>query len=184
VVYENDTGSTDANGQPHNSVCAVVLGGDSTAVATAIGLKKAPGITTYGSTSIVIYDSKGVPRTINFYELALQQVFVTVNIMTKTGYTGNTAALIQSAVSDFVDNLDIGAAVEQTSLYGPADLRGDEATGSTNMPQSALDLISKTYKITSITLGTAASPTGTADIEIPFNAAAVCPTTNVVVMTS
>ena len=51
-LYENNTASTDSNGIPSHSVSVVVDGGDVNAVAEAIFDKIAPGIGTYGSTSV------------------------------------------------------------------------------------------------------------------------------------
>ncbi len=65
VVFENDGDTTDSDGRPPHSIEAVVQGGDDEEVAAMIWRAKAPA-STYGSTSVVVIDSQGIPHTINF----------------------------------------------------------------------------------------------------------------------
>ncbi|KTR46981.1 bacteriophage protein, partial [Pantoea ananatis] len=65
-LYENDTGSQDANGLPAHSVAAIVDGGDVNAIAQVIQSKKGQGVATFGSTSITVPDAWQNPHTISF----------------------------------------------------------------------------------------------------------------------
>jgi len=49
---------------------------------------------------------------------------VTVQIKARTGYATSTVALIQQAVADYINSLDIGQRVDQGRLYLPAQLYG------------------------------------------------------------
>jgi uncharacterized phage protein gp47/JayE len=165
AIYENPTGTMDSNGVPPHSISNVVQGGDITAIATAIEEKKSPGTGTYGSTSVPITDPAGVPITINFWQLALVNIYVAVTITPLTGYVGTTGTALVDAIIAFINALPIGTAVYYDWLFGPATLYG-----------SALGL---TYKISSLFIGTAPSPVGTADIPILFNQAAETDATKV-----
>jgi hypothetical protein len=147
AMYKNDTGSTDANGTPPHSITAVVAGGSATQIAQTIALYKSPGVSTYGTTTEIVYDSIGVPSTINFFVLAYVPVAVLVNLNPLTGYTSNAASNIQAAIAYAVNELAIGENSYCGRLWGPANLDGDAATTATGSLQSALDLISDTYSL-------------------------------------
>lgn len=121
IVYENDTGSADGDGRPAHSITAVVAG--SSAIATTIAAKKAPGVTTYGTTSVVVYDSQGVPNTINFYILSVVLVSVTVNIHPLGNFATTTKTKIEQAVAGFISSLGIGAySIFLVSLVQPLSM--------------------------------------------------------------
>ncbi|HVI10240.1 MAG TPA: baseplate J/gp47 family protein [Candidatus Binatia bacterium] len=158
AIYENPTGTTDSNGLPPHSISNVVQGGDITAIATAIEEKKSPGTATYGSTSVSIEDPAGVPITINFWQLALVNVYVAVTITPLTNYVSTTGTALIQAIIDFINSLPIGTTVYYDWIFGPATLYGSQ--------------LGLTYRINSLFIGTAPSPTGTSDIAITFNEAA------------
>lgn len=179
LVYENDTDDEDANTLPPHSISAVVEGGDVTAIATAINLKKTPGTGTYGSTDVIVFDSRGIPKTIHFYVLADIPIYYEIDITALAGYVSSTAALIQKAVAAWTSALIIGQDVLDEKVYSPANLQGTIAVSATGFSQVQLDLLNNTYKITSIKLSTAPAPGGTGDIAIAFNAAAQGDTANI-----
>lgn len=179
LVYENATGSTDANGVPSHSISPIVNGGDVNAVASAIQSRKPPGIQTYGSTSVQVTDPVGLPITINFYQLTLVQIYVAITIHPLTGYVSTTGSLIQNAISAEINSMAIGAKVYLSRLYAPATLSGDASTNSSGLTQAQLDVLRQTYSITSLFIGTAPSPSGTSDISIAFNAAAQSSVANI-----
>lgn len=131
VGYDNDTGGVDVNGIPPNSLSIVVAGGDSAAIANAIAVKKTPGTRTYGTTSVQVTDSQGMPNTINFFVPQQIPISVTVTIRALNGYLSSTAAEIQQAVSDYINQLTIGEDVYVTRLYVPANLNGVEPISNT-----------------------------------------------------
>lgn len=157
-VYENPTGTTDSNGIPEHSISAVVQGGDLIKIATAIEATKSPGTGTYGSTSEIITDPAGVPITINFYVLALTQIYVAVTIKALPGYVSTTGALVQQTIQTFINALAIGGTVYYSWVQATAGLIGNP--------------LQTTFKLVSLAIGTTPSPVGTSDLTIAFNAAA------------
>lgn len=153
--YENDTGTTDDNGIPGHSIALVVIGGDSVAIATAIANGKlGPG--TYGSISEVIIDQNGVPNTISFSRPTAERVIANLSITALTGYVATTGALIQSALSAWVEALPIGGSVNLNDMVAAAKLPG---------------AIGATYKIEygNLTIGLYGNSPGTADLAMAWN---------------
>lgn len=171
-IYENDEAITDANGIPSHSVSVVVLGGNIAAVALAIEQKKAPGTGTYGTTTVVVEDPAGVPDAINFFQLQLAEVWVTVNIKALNGFVAPTAAAIQFQVATFINSLPIGNNVYFNWLWAAAQLDDDT------------NILGQSYVITSMFLAATANPASTADVNLPFNQAAFTGIPNIVVNVS
>jgi uncharacterized phage protein gp47/JayE len=175
VGYENDTGTTDLNGLPPHSIAIVVAGGDSLAIAQAIQIKKTPGTQTYGTTSELVYDSHGMPITINFFIATNATIHVQITITPLAGYVSSTDALIQKAIALEVTSPQVGTTqiiggdIELNQIFGPAFLPGTPQAG--------------TFSISSIEIAKNAGPLGTADIQLDFNEIPICnPTTDVVVI--
>ncbi len=164
AVYENDTGTTDANGIPAHSLSAVVQGGSSADIGAAIS-RKPPGAQTYGTTPVVVYDTYGLPTTINYFQLASVQIYFAVTIKALPGYVSTTGAALVAALVDFVNSLEIGEDVYAAQTQAAASLIGSA--------------IGQTFYITSFTLGLSAAPVGTANLVIAFNEAAACSAANV-----
>ena len=167
--YENDTGTTDANGIPAHSMSVVVEGGDAQAIGEAIAKKKTPGSPTYGTTTVTTYDKYGLPNDINFFRPTVATVGVEVTVKALQGYTTGFAALIASAVAELLNELEIGDDVLITKLYGPALLQGNAAGA--------------TFDLTQIRIKKNAGSFGTSNIVLAFNEVAACdPATNVTVI--
>ena len=165
TIYENDTGTTDANGIPAHSLSAVIEGGTVADITAAISNKKAPGAQTYGTTSGVVHDQFGLPSTINYYILASVPIYFAITIKALPGYVSTTGTALINALVAFVNSLTIGEDVYVTQAQASASLIG---LG-----------IGQTFYITSFTLGTAPTPVGTSNIVINFNQAASCAAANV-----
>lgn len=180
-VYSNDTDIFDVNGIPPHSIAVVVEGGDATQIATAILLKKNLGAGTWGDYEVVVYDSHGVPQTIDFFYLNRVAIFVTIALQPLTGYLDTTAPLIIDSVNLFINSLTIYQNVYVAWLYPPANLSGDAAVSATGLTQAQLDTLSATYVVRSIEIGTSANAVGTADVIIPYNNAPSCNPGNVTV---
>lgn len=172
VGYENDTDVTDGNGLPPHSTSMVVSGGTDSDIATAIQIHKAPGANTYGTTSVPLVDSRGMPLTINFFRPVDAIIHVEVTITPGTNYIGSTAALIQAAIAAAVTppNIPIGGIVVLTELYSVAYLPGTPQSGS--------------FKVVSIRLAKNGGSFGTSDIVLGFKEIPRCVAgTDVVVIT-
>jgi len=160
TAYQNATNATDSNGLPAHSVSAVVAGGSSAAIAAAIQSREWPGMTTYGTTSVSVSNSYGDPETINYFTLATQQIYFAVTIKALPTYVSTTGTLIRNALVNFVNALEIGEDVYHSQAVAAASLINQAEGG--------------TFYITSLFLGTAAIPTTTTNITIPFNQAGAC----------
>ena len=110
------------------------------------------------------------------------QIYVTVTIRHLAGYLVTTGNLLTAAVAGTINALDIGAengTIYLNRLWAPAGLKGDIAEQTSGLPVSSLDALALTYVVRSISIGLAASPTGTNDVQIPFFAAAACVPANI-----
>lgn len=164
---ENDSGSVDANGVPAHSIAMVVEGGDASAIASAILLKKGPGTRTYGSTSTTATDAYGTPRSVNWSRVGDVAIAVEVQIKALDGYETKVGLAIQQAIADYIAALAIGDDVTRTDLYLPARLNG----GS----QSAF------FKLIDVRIAVKGAALGTSDIPIAFNQAASCSAADVTI---
>lgn len=165
ITYENDTASTDSNGIPAHSIAVVALGGNSANIAAAIASRKPPGVQTYGSTSVIVYDQQGLASTIHYLPLTLVPIYFDITITALTGYVATTGQLIKDTLAAYVSALGIGEDVYNSQAQASASL-------------IALGL-GHTFYLNIFKLGTAPSPAGSSNITILFNQAATCISTNI-----
>lgn len=156
VVYENDTNSPDNNGLPPHSITSVIEYGSDTDIANVIFDKKAPGVTTNGTTSIVIIDQYGEPNTINFDRPSYVDIDVTVNVKQLSGYTTDITAAIQNDIAAYISSLQIGDNLMLSSLWGAA-------LQANTVPSKP------TFSITGLTAARHGGTQGTDDISIAYN---------------
>ena len=161
VAYENDTNSADANGLPPHSIAIVVVGGDASAIARAIMVKKTPGCLTYGTTVVPVVDSVGITHNIAFFVPTNVAISVAITIQALAGYAASAVVDIKQAVSDYINtSLLIGQSVFISRLYLPAQLGGLGASG--------------TFELRSLLASASPAAPTAADIPIAFNAQATC----------
>lgn len=164
--YENDTGSTDANGVPAHSICVVVAGGANADIAAAIELHKTPGTGTYGNTTVLVYDAHGMPNNINFQRATTATISVRITLSAGVGWSTDFEALIEAAVAATINAGKIGDTVLFTKMFAPAYLNG--------LPQG------QTYSIATIELKKNAGAFAQANVSLNFDENPVCnPATNV-----
>lgn len=151
-VYENDQDTVQAvtNLPPHSIYC-VVEGGTDADILKTIWLKKTAGTTTHGTTSGTVNDSMGNPHTLKFSRPSDVNVYVVVNLHTRSGWPTDGAQRIKDALTAWAGaNQSIGEEVIQSRLFDPIN----------SIPGHSID---------SLYIGTAAGPTGTANIAVPFD---------------
>ncbi|WP_110993124.1 baseplate J/gp47 family protein [Pseudomonas sichuanensis] len=161
AAVDNDTKITDSNGVPGNHLALIVEGGDSTAIAQAVASKKGPGGGTFGTTSVTVINVYGMPITINFFRPTYQAMTVAVALKALPGYTSTIGDEVQQAVSDYINQVEIGG--------GPSDSVewADALTAANSVPGS------NTFKLTSLVI-TGPGGAGTPDVPLAFNEAATC----------
>jgi hypothetical protein len=163
VPYENDTAVIDVDGLPPHSMALVVTGGDSTAIAQAILLKKMVGATLAGTTSVTVNDASGIPRVINFYRPGTVPIYFAITLKGATSYTVDVGTAIQNAMAAWVNALADGADVSLSRAYTPANAVGTS------------------YEIVSLLMSIDGVMFSASDIVIPFNQTATCLAANVAI---
>lgn len=150
-VFENFEGTTDGNGQQRNSVYCVVDGGAVQTILDTIWLKKGFGCTILGAVSGDALDIYGKPHTMKFSRPTDIDIYMIVNLHTKTGWPGDGIDQMKAAIVAWAtENQNIGAEAIQSRLYEPVN----------SIPGHSVD---------SIFIGTSASPTTTTNIAITYD---------------
>lgn len=151
-VYENDQDTVQpVTSLPPHSVYCVVEGGADADILNTIWLKKTAGTTTYGTTSGSVNDSMGNPHTLKFSRPTDVNVYVVVNLHTRSGWPTDGVQRIKDAITAWaVANQSIGEEVIYSRLFDPIN----------SVPGHSID---------SLYIGTSAAPTGTANIAVPFD---------------
>jgi uncharacterized phage protein gp47/JayE len=123
-VYENPSPTTDENGIPPFSMAAVVEGGSTLDIANAIALRKTPGSPTYGTTSVIVTDVRGIPSTINYFDLTLVPVTVEISITALPGFSSIVADQIMAQVINYITTLPIGYDCYLTKVIAATEIAG------------------------------------------------------------
>lgn len=165
-VYQNDTDTVDANGLPAHSIEAVVEGGEDYDIAYQINLRKDDGVSTNGTESETVVDTMGQSHTIKFSRPTQTPIYVSLTVQPLVGYKGSDS--IKAAVAAYINALGIGEDVYAAAIMVAA-------------MQTMTSISAPEFNITTLQLGTSASPSGTADIAIGYRAKATCTADNIVV---
>lgn len=168
-LYENDTGAVDSNGLPAHSIAAIVEGGDVTQIAQIIRGKKGQGVSTFGTTTIIVPDKYGNPQNIRFSRPVDVSVYASIKIDVFAGYTSLIANQMQQAIADYINSLAIGTGVLISRIYSPANL-GVVSGGN-----------SKYYDITELLIGRSTETIAATNISVAFNESVSCKPENVVI---
>ncbi|MFW2801881.1 baseplate J/gp47 family protein [Acinetobacter baumannii] len=158
-VYENKKSFVDPLGLPPNSLAVVVAGGDDQLIAETIRVKKAPGCDLYGNTTVIRPTVYGDPVEIQYWRPNQVVVGLKLGLRTTTDYTVDIGEQIKFAITDYINQLDIGDRISLNKIYVPAGLYG------------ALE--ARTYELDSIQLIINGSPK-IGDYTLAFNEVAFC----------
>jgi uncharacterized phage protein gp47/JayE len=156
TIYENVNAIVDSNGLPGHSISVVAEGGDVSAISTVIALRKTPGSSTYGTTTVEVVDSVGIRTPIHFFPLTVVPLTIVITLTALQGYTSLVGARIVQQVIDWVNSLPIGYDSYLSKLEAATELAGADGY---------------TYTVTAITQSRSGPPAA-ADIMISFNEAA------------
>lgn len=166
-LFENDTETTDANGLPAHSISAIVEGGDATSIANTIRSVKGQGVSTYGTTAVIVTDKYGNPYTIRFSRPIDVPVYVSITLKALTGYSSEVGDEIKAAVASYINSLAIGDSVLLSRVYSPANL-GVVSGGN-----------ARYYDIMELLIGRSADDVAAANLLVAYDESASCSVDNI-----
>ncbi|EMV1123472.1 baseplate J/gp47 family protein [Klebsiella pneumoniae] len=169
-LFENDTETTDANGLPAHSISAIVEGGDATAIANTIRSVKGQGVSTYGTTAVIVTDKYGNPYTIRFSRPIDVPVYVSITLKALTGYSSEVGDEIKAAVAAYINSLAIGDSVLLSRVYSPANL-GVVSGGN-----------ARYYDIMELLIGRSSDDVAAANVVVAYDESASCSVDNIVLV--
>nr|UVY33591.1 MAG: baseplate J-like protein [Bacteriophage sp.] len=166
-LFENDQEVTDSNGLPPHSISAIVEGGDATEIANTIRSVKGQGVSTYGTTSVIVTDKYGNPYTIRFSRPIDVPVYVAITLKALTGYSSEVGDEIKAAVASYINSLAIGDSVLLSRVYSPANL-GVVSGGN-----------ARYYDIMELLIGRSADDVAAANLVVAYDESASCSVDNI-----
>lgn len=166
-LFENDQEVTDSNGLPPHSISAIVEGGDATSIANTIRSVKGQGVSTYGTTSVIVTDKYGNPYTIRFSRPIDVPVYVSITLKALTGYSSEVGDEIKAAVASYINSLAIGDSVLLSRVYSPANL-GVVSGGN-----------ARYYDIMELLIGRSADDVAAANLVVAYDESASCSVDNI-----
>ncbi|HDH1416607.1 TPA: baseplate J/gp47 family protein [Klebsiella quasipneumoniae subsp. similipneumoniae] len=166
-LFENDTETTDANGLPAHSISAIVEGGDTTEIANTIRSTKGQGVSTYGTTAVIVTDKYGNPYSIRFSRPVNVPVYVSITLKALTGYSSEVGDEIKAAVAAYINSLAIGDSVLLSRVYSPANL-GVVSGGN-----------ARYYDIMELLIGRTAEYVAAANLVVAYDESASCSVDNI-----
>ncbi|HFN7263057.1 TPA: baseplate J/gp47 family protein [Klebsiella pneumoniae] len=166
-LFENDHEVTDSNGLPPHSISAIVEGGDATEIANTIRSVKGQGVSTYGTTSVIVTDKYGNPYTIRFSRPIDVPVYVSITLKALTGYSSEVGDEIKAAVASYINSLAIGDSVLLSRVYSPANL-GVVSGGN-----------ARYYDIMELLIGRSADDVAAANLVVAYDESASCSVDNI-----
>ncbi|HHC2522721.1 TPA: baseplate J/gp47 family protein [Klebsiella pneumoniae] len=166
-LFENDQEVTDSNGLPPHSISAIVEGGDATEIANTIRSVKGQGVSTYGTTSVIVTDKYGNPYTIRFSRPIDVPVYVSITLKALTGYSSEVGDEIKAAVASYINSLAIGDSVLLSRVYSPANL-GVVSGGNASY-----------YDIMELLIGRSADDVAAANLVVAYDESASCSVDNI-----
>lgn len=168
-LFENDQEVTDYNGLPPHSISAIVEGGDATEIANTLRRVKGQGVTTYGTTSVIVTDRYGNPYTIRFSRPVDVPIYVSITLKALTGYSSQIGDEIKEAVADYINSLAIGDSVLLSRVYSPANL-GVVSGGN-----------ARYYDIMELIIGKSAATAAAANVVIAYDESVSCSVDNIAI---
>ncbi|HHE8389402.1 TPA: baseplate J/gp47 family protein [Klebsiella michiganensis] len=169
-LFENDTETTDANGLPPHSISAIVEGGDALEIAHTIRSTKGQGVSTYGTTAIMVTDKYGNPYIIRFSRPVDVPVYVSITLKALTGYSSEVGDEIKAAVAAYINSLAIGDSVLLSRVYSPANL-GVVSGGN-----------ARYYDIMELLIGRSADDVAAANVVVAYDESASCSVDNIMLV--
>lgn len=168
-LFENDQEVTDSNGLPPHSISAIVEGGDATVIANTIRSVKGQGVTTHGTTAVIVTDKYGNPYTIRFSRPVDVPIYVSITLKALTGYSSQVGDEIKAAVAAYINSLAIGDSVLLSRVYSPANL-GVVSGGN-----------ARYYDIMELMIGKSTATVAAANVVIAYDESVSCSVDNIAI---
>lgn len=120
-VVENTTATPDVAGRPPHSYETIVVGGDNTDVAKEIWRTKPAGIELFGNTNVIINDSNGNPRSIDFTRPVAVNLAMRVqySLYSEESFPSDGDNTIADVVEAEVKALGVDEDVIPSRFFGP-----------------------------------------------------------------
>ena len=119
AIIENDT-LVEVDGVPAKSFLTVVEGGTDLEIAERIHQNKPTGIQAFGAVTVPILDSQGYSHNIGLTRPSSLPIYVDVSVTVPSGESLEGPTLVQTAVIDHINNLQISQDVIWANLFAPA----------------------------------------------------------------
>lgn len=116
VIIENNTSAT-VDGIPAKAFLTVVEGGTPEEVSRVIYDNKPQGIQAFGSIITIVNDSKGYPHSIGLSRATPMDVSINASITNLPGASVDSAALVDAALVNYINNLNISGDVYWSYLF-------------------------------------------------------------------
>ena len=164
TIYDNDEDTYNAEYDlPPHSFKAVIQGGFPPEIANVIWRNKPLGIAPEGNTTEFIIDSQGFPREMKWDRPIGEPIYITMDITQTPNFPVDGVQRIKAdLVEYFRTGMSIGTDVIYSRLYTPI-----------NRTQG--------FQIDSMYIGDSPNPTGTTNINIPYNGIATINSNDIVI---
>lgn len=159
-VYENDGPVPDDYGIPAHSVAAVVSGGGSISIASAIAQGKGSGVRTYGSSSQTVIGTSGTPQLIRYSRPRQVPITVLITVQALRGFTVDTTNKIKEALVAWINAMDMGDHITRMDAVVPARLTGTQYADS--------------FRIKEILIARSGISPSVGDIDLAYDEEAYC----------
>lgn len=138
MVRENTASTADARGIPGNSLCAVVSGGNATAIAQAIYDSMDHSLATWGTTSAYAQTPSGGTEEIFFSRATAVTTTITLELVVPSNFNRMNLAKIGQALAVALGKMEIGQSLDL------AKLRTVIFSAVTGTPDFTIDLLTAT----------------------------------------
>jgi uncharacterized phage protein gp47/JayE len=119
IFVDNNPTDGVVGGVPARTIHVVVEGGNRAEIAQAIFNNLPAGVPTYGSITETVLDSQGHPHDISLDRPTEVIIEVSATIVVESIAPSNTADLVQAAIVDYVNSLNVGDDLVWSSLFAP-----------------------------------------------------------------
>lgn len=141
AVYENDTNATDGDGIPGHSIWVVVAGGDITAIANAIYVKRGAGCGMLGSVNVTVLQVDGSNFIVSFDRPTPENLWIEFNVtaigsgsVDPSYIRAQLLLLLSYGINQPADTTSIVSLIREISPAASVSSEGVSSDGVTYVP--------------------------------------------------